>query len=133
MKTTASLLAACLMASAVHAGELEIAVGEDLFGYYCASCHGDMAQGDGPMTVYLKVKVPDLTGLAERNGGKFPMLDVIHMIDGRDRRPGHGGAMPVFSGLFMGEVAGLLDEGTSAIEAQGRIMTLALYLESIQR
>jgi mono/diheme cytochrome c family protein len=133
MKTALGLLAACLVCSGASAQELEIAIGESLYSYYCATCHGETAKGDGPMTQYLNVKVPDLTGLSQRNGGQFPMLSVIHMIDGRDRKSAHGGAMPVFSALFAGEIAGYLDDATAVIEAQGRIMTLALYLESIQK
>ncbi|WP_366141711.1 c-type cytochrome [uncultured Boseongicola sp.] len=58
----------------------------------CAACHGVSGTGDGPMVEFMSVKVPDLSLLAARNDGDFPMLDVIQTIDGRTgvRLRGHG-------------------------------------------
>lgn len=106
--------------------------GAALFAAHCATCHGMEARGDGPMAAFLTVAVPDLTGLAARNGGAFPMFEVVRSIDGRARPGAHGGPMPLWGAIF-GETPGLtvgLQEGP--LEAQGRIMALTLWLESIQ-
>ena len=47
--------------------------GKDLFRAYCASCHGMDAKGNGPVAPALKAPVPDLTTLAKRNRGVFPV------------------------------------------------------------
>lgn len=78
-------------------------VGQDLFEQYCATCHGLSGAGDGPLTVYLTEKVSDLTILAENNDGAFPMLKVIHIIDGRTGLRGHGGPMPTYGDIFEAE------------------------------
>lgn len=71
--------------------------GPELFARFCASCHGDQARGDGPVASSLAVRVPDLTRLAERNGGRFPADDVLQFIDGRIDVMAHGPrTMPVW-------------------------------------
>lgn len=40
--------------------------------FYCASCHGVDAKGEGPVAKSLNVKPSDLTRIAARSGGKFP-------------------------------------------------------------
>ena len=47
--------------------------------------------------------VPDLTQLAANNDGEFPMLQAIHVIDGRTGLRAHGGPMPVYGALFTEE------------------------------
>ncbi|PWE34322.1 hypothetical protein DDZ14_01025 [Maritimibacter sp. 55A14] len=107
--------------------------GAAAFATHCAACHGADGQGDGPMAQLLTVEVPDLTRLTARNGGAFPMREVVHQIDGRATRAGHGGPMPVFGALLEGR-PGVLDspDGT-VIFTRGVILSLAYYLESIQR
>ncbi|HSG57438.1 MAG TPA: c-type cytochrome, partial [Paracoccaceae bacterium] len=57
--------------------------GQATYTQYCAGCHGMAGKADGPMAEQLTVKVADLTQLTKNNDGVFPMLDVIHIIDGR--------------------------------------------------
>jgi hypothetical protein len=60
------------------------------------------------------------------------MFEVVQSIDGRARPGAHGGPMPLWGAVF-GETPGFtvgLQEGP--LEAQGRIMALTLWLESIQ-
>lgn len=76
--------------------------------------------------------MPDLTGLAARNGGVFPMLDVIHLLDGTRECRLHGGPMPDFGPMFDQENLGYLDEVTAILDRNGRILTIALYLEQLQ-
>ena len=61
----------------------------------CVACHGVDADGQGPMVELISMRIPDLTGLAARNDGVFPMLEVIHVIDGRTGMRAHGSGMPL--------------------------------------
>lgn len=108
-------------------------LGAGLYAYYCASCHGTEGRGDGPMAAYLKVPVPDLTILSRKNGGHFPLGAVIDMIDGTERPPGHGGPMPVFSDVFARELDPDTDGPSAVIDQQGRILTLARFIGTLQQ
>jgi mono/diheme cytochrome c family protein len=56
----------------------------------CAPCHGSDAKGDGFLNSVLKVSAPDLTRLAKRNDGDFPIAAVTEIIDGRTFVAAHG-------------------------------------------
>ena len=104
-------------------------LGERLYMSYCATCHGETALGAGPLGKLLTVEVPGITKLSANNHGDFPMLQVIHIIDGRTGMRAHEGPMPFFGELFFSE-----DFGPYGAEAfiRGQTLSLALYLESIQ-
>ena len=106
-------------------------LGKAAFTQYCATCHGVDAQGAGDLTEIMTVKVPDLTQLAASNDGKFPMLEVIHVIDGRTGLRGHGGPMPTYGALFDEEAS---DSGAfgGVLYTRGKILSIAYYLESLQ-
>lgn len=99
----------------------------------CASCHGEKAVGDGPLTFFLTLKVPDLTILAQENDGKFPMLDVIQMIDGRTGVRTHGDEMPIWGNRYRAEASEHTGVYGSETIVRSRILSLAYYLESIQK
>jgi len=94
---------------------------------YCASCHGIDAKGDGPMAKSLKVKPADLTRIAARNGGTFPLMRVERIISGEDQPPsGHGTSkMPVWGPIFSH-----VDEDQDL--GRVRIDNLARYLRDLQ-
>jgi mono/diheme cytochrome c family protein len=99
----------------------------------CATCHGVEADGNGPLSELMSVSVPALTGLSAANDGVFPMLDVIHSIDGRQGTRGHY-PMPVWGQAFELQAdADDLGKTGSEIAIRGRILSIAYYLESIQR
>ncbi|HTC87234.1 MAG TPA: c-type cytochrome [Bryobacteraceae bacterium] len=102
--------------------------GDNLYKTYCASCHGDDAKGSGPMAAWLKVPPPDLTRIAARNGGTFPLERVDRIIAGEEALPsGHGTrAMPLWGPVFS-QVTRDQDLG------RVRIDNLARYLRDIQR
>jgi mono/diheme cytochrome c family protein len=101
--------------------------GAALFKTYCASCHGTTGRGDGPVAKRLARKPPDLTRLAQRNGGNFDADQLRRVIDGRQPVKGHGrGEMPVWGDAFQGS-----DE-SSAEAVRARIEALVEYLRSIQ-
>ena len=99
----------------------------------CAACHGVDGRGDGPIAELLTIKVPALTGLSAANEGAFPMLKVIHAIDGRQSIRGHGNPMPIWGQQFEVEVEaeGYGPYGGEAV-VRGRVLSIAYYLESIQ-
>lgn len=134
LKVTVIGLASIVASSAIAQDE---EVGEVLFMQYCATCHGTDGEGAGPLSTMMTTKVSDLTVLANNNPqqeGVFPMLKVIHIIDGRTGLREHGGTMPTYGYIFMAETATGLERDLSDILAtRGRTMSLALYLESIQR
>ncbi len=108
-------------------------IGKALYGDYCAACHGASGMGDGDMANVLTIPAPNLTLLAQQNDGQFPMLKVIHIIDGRTGVRAHGGPMPVFGRVFGAGDASAANPYGSVLEVRGRVLSLALYLESIQK
>jgi mono/diheme cytochrome c family protein len=101
--------------------------GNNLYRAYCASCHGDDAKGNGPMATRLKVAPADLTRIAQRNGGKFPLARVDRIISGDESVvSGHGTrGMPVWGPVFS-QVTRDQDLGRL------RIDNLARYLRDLQ-
>lgn len=125
---TALIGIAFLLGGVVQADEL----GKSEYMNACASCHGEAGAGDGPLAGLMTVEVPALTGLTAANDNVFPMLKVIHTIDGRQGTRGHGSHMPVWGFWFKKDVG---DAGPYGGEAtiRGRILSIAYYLESIQQ
>src|ERR1700681_412485 len=72
--------------------------GPALYKAYCATCHGTDAKGGGPMAKSLKVAPADLTRIAARNAGVFPLARISRIISGEEQLPsGHGTSqMPVW-------------------------------------
>ena len=104
--------------------------GKDLYMRFCASCHGDSGAGDGPVAEGMAVRVPDLTGLARRQGGGLDADKVREIIDGRAVVVGHGSrTMPVWGYEFW------VEEGAD-VEAEAAVRTivdkLIAYIRSIQ-
>ncbi|MBF9032172.1 c-type cytochrome [Rhodobacterales bacterium HKCCE3408] len=130
MRIVTLALAACLAlpAAAQDAGE-----GRELFQTYCTACHGIGGRGDGRMAPILTVLPPDLTGLAARNGGDFPVFAVARQIDGRDPMLAHGGDMPIFGRWFEGEATVAMQAPSGQPILLSRpIADVIAYLEGIQ-
>lgn len=132
----AALLAGCAPDAGPRAGSdqagAEIESGAALYARYCASCHGDGGRGAtaagagaGPRPV-----PPDLTTIAARAGGTFPIVAVMSRIDGYAQ--GQGG-MPAFGALLEGETVLLQTEPGEAIPTPERLVRLAEHLASLQR
>jgi mono/diheme cytochrome c family protein len=128
----AALAAACAGAPAeeppAHPALVEI--GREYFQSYCASCHGALARGDGPVAATLRTPPADLTRIAARRGGRFPAGEVARFIDGRFELAAHGTReMPVWGARFSETVP---DAGLSEEITRGKIASLVEYLKSIQ-
>lgn len=126
----AAVLASALPAAPAFAQDADI--GAALYVNHCAVCHGGGGKGGGDMAGLMTVQPPDLTQLAASNEGEFPMGRVIQVIDGRGGVRAHGAPMPVFGAVFRPGGAGPGLEYGSEVEARGRTLSLALYIESIQ-
>ena len=63
----------------------------------CANCHGADGKGAGPHSGSLKKRPADLTLLAKRNHGVFPVSVVYQLIDGRGSERQHlSDEMPIW-------------------------------------
>ena len=99
----------------------------EMYTAYCAVCHGVDGKVSGPAAEALKMRPPDLTALAKKNGGNYPSDHVTTSIRGDLRLAAHGSKeMPVWGDLFWG-----MSEGHSS-EVQLRVTNLNKYIESLQ-
>ena len=86
----------------IEAAEAE--QGKQLYMQYCGSCHGKDGRGNGSVSPYLKIAVPDLTMLKKDNKGIYPLDNVMATIDGRRTVQSHGDRdMPVWGEIFRKE------------------------------
>jgi mono/diheme cytochrome c family protein len=107
-----------------------VQVGRQYFGRYCSACHGLEGRGDGPAAAVLQPPPADLTRIAQRRGGDFPVAEVAAFIDGRTGVLAHGRReMPVWGERFEEMVGGSLGEAV----ARSHIRFLVIYLQSIQQ
>lgn len=102
--------------------------GAQLYKTWCASCHGRSGQGDGVLAPMMRQVVPDLTGIAGRNGGVFPTAYVRRIIDGREVRSHGDPEMPVWGTAFK-----TTPDGYSEATVRARIDNIVAFLDSIQK
>ncbi|MBI1741170.1 MAG: c-type cytochrome [Acidobacteriales bacterium] len=132
------VIAVAMLASAQEQPKKEIkhvaikptsaASGQEMYKNYCAVCHGTDGAGNGPAAPALKVPSPDLTVLAQKNGGKYPALKVAAVIRGEEVLPAHGSKeMPIWGNLFWSM------SGGHSSEVQQRVANLNKYIESLQK
>ena len=108
-----------------------MSAGQQYFLRYCSACHGMSGRGDGPAAPALRLPPADLTRIAQRRGGHFPVVDIATFIDGRTVVPAHGSReMPVWGERF-GEMVGGGSVGEEVV--RGNLLVLIEYLQSIQR
>lgn len=100
--------------------------GAELYGQYCAACHGHDLKGTGPAPEPYQAP-PDLTTLARRNGGKFPDAQVTDILRNGVVIPAHGLAdMPAW-----GTDSRLMDISNPS-QVRERIADLVQYIQSQQ-
>jgi mono/diheme cytochrome c family protein len=103
----------------------------------CAVCHGAEARGDGPLRPFLLKPPTDLTTLAKRSGGTFPVREVMEMIDGRNmaRIGSHGTReMPVWGQVYLeqAEQEPARTKLHPELSVRARIAALVDYLARLQ-
>jgi mono/diheme cytochrome c family protein len=105
--------------------------GQEMYSSYCAACHGAKATGNGPAAQALKVAPPDLTTLAEKNGGVFPADRVRTVLQFGVMTQAHGSAeMPVWGDLL--RTLHSTSPNTNMVVNQ-RILNLTNYIKGIQK
>lgn len=130
--TTAVACAMSALAAAALA-QPKVDLGKREFESKCAVCHGKDGKGGGPYAEQLKRSLPNLTTMAQRNGGLFPVSRTYETIEGAG--PGHGTRdMPVWGLDYTIQAAEMLPElpYNQALFVRTRIMALLEYLNQLQ-
>ncbi len=101
--------------------------GQEEFGAYCAGCHGQDRRGKGRSSAYCTVPPSDLTQLAQRNHGIYPVERVCDVLRRGTGRPPRGqGYMPVWEPFLKSMNA----DAPGVTEL--RIQNLAKYVRTLQ-
>ncbi|MDF0598018.1 c-type cytochrome [Psychromarinibacter halotolerans] len=126
------LIAVLLTCAAGAAPAQDFGPAERNFFIHCSGCHGEDARGGGPVSFILDTTPPDLTKLAEQNGGVFPLARVVFRIDGRDPVTAHT-EMPEFGAALEGATVMLKAETGQPVMTTEAIAGLVRWLEAAQR
>ncbi len=120
-----------LLLAVCRAEEPPLSSGAQLYGEFCATCHGLKGHGDGPVAASAGEPVPDLTLLARRHRGIFPAEAVHRIVDGRSVPRAHGTVeMPVWGREFFGFEP---DDASHRRRVAELIDRLVEYLRTIQQ
>jgi mono/diheme cytochrome c family protein len=125
-------LSVALVLMAGPAVAQDAGAGAELYLRACAACHGMDARGDGEMAAILTIAPPDLTALAARNGGVFPVARAAARIDGRDPLVAHGGTMPLFGDWLEHEDTVIRTEAGQPLMVGRALADLLAFLAAIQ-
>jgi mono/diheme cytochrome c family protein len=129
----AAATCATLSLPVIALAQSKVDVGKREFEAKCAVCHGKDGKGVGPYAEQLKSKLPDLTTMAKRNGGVFPVSRTFELIEGAGK--GHGTRdMPVWGLDYTVQAEQLMPElpYNQAAYVRTRINALVEYLIKIQ-
>jgi mono/diheme cytochrome c family protein len=124
-------MSACFSLTAIAQQKDDL--GKREFEASCAVCHGVDGKGGGPYTDLLKSTPPDLTILAKKNNGVFPMAYVHQVIDGRKEIAVHGQrVMPIWGNRYSARAA---EEYAfdGELFVRNRILSLIDYLYRLQQ
>lgn len=126
-------LALVALAACTQEADVSVTRGEALYLENCVACHGVDGRGTGEMADQLIREPSDLTQLTRDNGGVFPRDHVMSMIDGYRRGERFSAAMPEFGDGDLGHPV-IVDDGTpNGTPIPADLLSLAIYLESLQR
>lgn len=133
---TVAVLAGALSAMAAVASAAEkVDLGKREFDAKCVICHGAKGKGDGPYAGLLTKTLPDLTTLAKRNGGVFPLQRVYETIDGGPSVTVHGTRdMPIWGTDYRLRAAEYYIDVPYDAEAfvRARLLALSEYIYRLQ-
>ncbi len=130
-------------ADTANATRAQVDLGKFEYLSSCAPCHGADGKGDGPVSAELKTKPADLTVLAKKNGGIFPVRTTYEFIEGRKLVAAHGTReMPIWGQVYNRETLSVFFDpkslelsrlpGDSMAVVRDRILSLIEYLNRIQ-
>ncbi|MGJ5621505.1 c-type cytochrome [Sulfitobacter sp. MF3-043] len=106
--------------------------GQTLYVENCVSCHGVTGRGNGPVAAELVTKPADLTQIAARRDGVWPMLEVMSIIDGYSRNALPREDMPVFE-HFLDDDMVEFDTGNGVYSlVPSKLIDIVNYLETLQ-
>jgi len=101
--------------------------GRQMYGSYCAPCHGVDGRGHGVVASALRTPPTDLTTVAKMNHGVFPDTHIVTVLQFGKEIPAHGGGeMPAW-----GPILGKMNQSNPQ-DRLLRICNLSRYLETIQ-
>jgi mono/diheme cytochrome c family protein len=130
---------AAVFLSCAAPGQTRADLGKAEYYSNCAVCHGVSGKGEGSFGEVLKATMPDLTTIAKRNGGVFPVDRVMMNIDGRATPRAHGTSeMPIWGSDYSlkgGQYfRGFTDYSPVDVESyvRARILALIDYLHRLQ-
>lgn len=125
-------LTVAMVLLAGSAAAQDAGAGAQIYLRACAACHGLDARGEGEMAAILTIAPPDLTALAARNGGVFPVARAAARIDGRDPLLAHGGEMPVYGDWLEGEETMIRSEAGQPVLVGRALADLLAFIAAIQ-
>lgn len=123
--------AALLTAGCMTQTDTGAANGRVLFNDNCAACHGNKADGNGPLAPKLALWPANLTELSLRNDGIFPADDVIAKVHGYQGAD-HFADMPSFGSVFTGPTVEWKTADGASIPTTENLILLVKYLETLQ-
>lgn len=106
--------------------------GESLYLENCVSCHGVYGHGDGPIAKVSRTPPADLTKIAARRDGVWPMLEVMSIIDGYSRNTLPREDMPVFESFLDNEMVEFDTGNGEVVLAPSKLIEIVEYLETLQ-
>jgi mono/diheme cytochrome c family protein len=120
------ILSSCIQEPPAGSLAAQATKGKVHFMKYCSPCHG--SEGKGVQVDSLTKQPADLTLITSSyRTGKFPILEVAQMIDGRNMAKSHGTRqMPVWGEVFSEQEH--LDES----QIKGKLGEIIAYLMTIQ-
>jgi mono/diheme cytochrome c family protein len=134
-----SAIAVSIATSAVDiAYAQQTEVGKDDFLKLCSGCHGSSGKGDGPNAKSLRKPPADLTRLSQNNNGRFPLVRVYDVMDGRIDIIVHGPReMPSFAEVLKKDVMSRMPRDAMSGDlvesmARKRMIEIIDYIMSLQ-
>ena len=126
------LLGSAALAATGASAQARVDFGKRLYDSNCAVYHGKTGKGDGVYVDLLKRPIPDLTTMARRYSGVFPVAWAYEVIDGT-AGPGHGTRdMPIWGDEFRVQAETTTETYYSSVYVRGRILALIEYLNRLQ-
>jgi mono/diheme cytochrome c family protein len=133
--TVVIAISMCCLAGLASAADKGFDLGKREYLNSCGACHGADGKAQTQIIDILKVAAPDLSQLAKKNGGVFPLARVYETIDGRLSIKAHGSReMPIWGQRYSVEAAPAYDDYPHNAEAhvRARILGIVDYIYRLQ-